>query len=156
MRVLPAFQVSITRFGIWRSAVLALATLVVASTLAWTLAQPVGARSWIHVGPGLAAAVWLCAWLVKSRPIHLRWDGQCWHLDSAAGHEPWPGSLSVAMDLGFWMLLRFRSEAPFRRVTWLPVQRRGLEAHWHALRCAVYSARPASGPNAATGPHSPA
>ena len=31
------------------------------------------------------------------------------------------------------------------RVTWLPVQRRGLESQWHALRCAVYSARSSTG-----------
>jgi len=34
-------------------------------------------------------------------------------------------------------------------VTWLPVQRRGLQAHWHALRCAVYSPRPDAGVDAA-------
>ena len=35
---------------------------------------------------------------------------------------------------------------------WLPVQRRGLEADWHALRCAVYSPPPvAPDPVAATG-----
>ena len=26
-------------------------------------------------------------------------------------------------------------------VDWLPLQRAGLEAHWHAFRCAVYSPR---------------
>jgi hypothetical protein len=41
------------------------------------------------------------------------------------------------------MLLRFTPDAP-ARMTWLPVQRRGLEAQWHALRCAVYSPRPAA------------
>jgi hypothetical protein len=52
-----------------------------------------------------------------------------------------PGNVAVVIDLGPWMLLRFTADAP-PRTTWLPVQRRGLEAQWHALRCAVYSPRP--------------
>ena len=37
--------------------------------------------------------------------------------------------------------LRARRGRAARATRWLPVQRRGLEAHWHALRCAVYCAR---------------
>jgi hypothetical protein len=53
----------------------------------------------------------------------------------------------VAVDLGAWMLLRFERDATprLRRIVWLPLQRRGLETPWHALRCAVYSARPVAG-----------
>ena len=69
----------------------------------------------------------------------LRWDGKVWHLDTAAGE------LKVAVDLGPWMLLLFTPQAP-GRASWLPVQRRGLEAQWHALRCAIYSPRAADQP----------
>jgi hypothetical protein len=55
----------------------------------------------------------------------------------------------VAIDLGGWLLLRFYAE-PVRRAAgdamrrgrtpaWIAVQRRGLEADWHAIRCTVYS-----------------
>jgi len=47
------------------------------------------------------------------------------------------GTLEVAMDLGAFLLLRLVDER--RRSAWLPVQRRGLEAQWHGLRCAVYA-----------------
>jgi hypothetical protein len=46
------------------------------------------------------------------------------------------------------MLLKFeRDGAPLhRRVAWIPVQRWGMQAHWHAMRCAVYCARCAPDP----------
>jgi hypothetical protein len=34
---------------------------------------------------------------------------------------------------------------PRRRATWLPVQRRGIERQWHALRCSVHSPHAAPG-----------
>jgi hypothetical protein len=79
----------------------------------------------------LALAVSL--WRVPAQS--LRWDGQVWRLDAV------PGELTVAVDIGPWMLLRFTPGAG-SRTRWLPVQRRGLEAQWHALRCAVYAPRP--------------
>jgi hypothetical protein len=85
--------------------------------------------------------------------VELRWDTRRWFLDATGGipEETHPGNLTIALDLGAWMLLRFDPDAPLpagRRTTWLPVQRLGLEAHWHALRCAVYCARPAAGADA--------
>ena len=81
----------------------------------------------------LACAVSL--WRVPAQS--LRWDGQVWQLDDVSGE------LTAAIDLGPWMLLKFAPEMP-GRTSWLPVQRRGLETQWHALRCAVYSPRPAA------------
>jgi hypothetical protein len=81
-------------------------------------------------------------------PLILRWDGQGWTLEPAAsaGNEPWPGEVTVCIDLGTWLLLRFRHRSTGRwpKVTWLPAQRRGQPAQWHALRCALYSTRPTS------------
>ena len=90
--------------------------------------------------------VWLAAALAKVPALILRWDGQLWQIGRAGSvpDEPVPGDLVVTVDLGPWMLLRFEPAVPDRRrrVIWLPVQRRGIEPHWHALRCAVYSPRP--------------
>ncbi len=56
-----------------------------------------------------------------------------------------PGSgelaVAVAVDLGSFLLLTLAGTGDGERRSrrWLPVQRRGLENDWHALRCAVYS-----------------
>jgi len=99
------------------------------------------------------AAAGMAATLLRCPPMSLRWDTQQWHLgpESSVGEEPWTGRLAVAVDVSGWMLLRFDHDAPVnrRRTTWLPIQRLGLEAQWHALRCAVYCARPDPGHDAA-------
>ena len=146
MRAAPTCQISLRRFGVWRSAVLALAALGVAGTAAWLFTREAALLS-----PGSIAAV--CATgliaaagasLTKMTAVDLRWDGLIWHLGPPAG-EPIAGHVGVAIDLGAWMLLRFAPASPQARprLTWLPVQRHGLEPQWHALRCAVYSPRPA-------------
>jgi hypothetical protein len=93
--------------------------------------------------------LWLQAW--RLAPTSLRWDGQLWHigLQDATGQEPLPGSVDVTVDLGAWILLRFKAEGA-RRGHWLPVQRRGHELAWHALRATVYCARPVSPPATAS------
>jgi hypothetical protein len=61
----------------------------------------------------------------------------------------------VALDVGAWMLLKFRADEapPAAGRRWIPVHRRSAGVHWHALRCAVYSPRPAPGePPAAASP----
>jgi hypothetical protein len=86
----------------------------------------------------LSMAMLACAFSLWRVPVQsLRWDGGAWQLDGM------PGDLKAAIDLGPWMLLMFTPALP-GRTSWLPVQRRGLETQWHALRCAVYSPRPAA------------
>jgi hypothetical protein len=146
MRAAPAFQVSLRRFGVWQGAVWALVAVGLGSTAAWlaTHERP------LHMGLPFIAALTAMAVLVlgvslaRTPPADLRWDGLVWYL-GARTDEPSPGRLAVAIDLGSWMLLRFVPEpTEIRRpATWLPVQRRGLEADWHGLRCAVFSPRPA-------------
>ena len=155
MRASPAFQVVLARFGVWRWAVLGFALSGACVMAAWLVSQPASAP---------AATCWLTALLALGllvlgassscmRPVSLRWDGQLWHLGppASAGHEPHDGELRVLIDLGPWMLLRFEpADSTWRRrATWLPVQRRGLESQWHALRCAVYSPRPKPGADVA-------
>jgi hypothetical protein len=73
----------------------------------------------------------------------LRWDGQRWYVGPAhlIGTEPWDVSVTVRINLASWMLLELRSDQvdfPSRHV-WLPLQRHGLETHWHGLRCALFA-----------------
>jgi len=153
MRASPAFQVTIRRFGVWRSAIAALLLCAVATLAAFALAEGESAPASVRAFAVLASAgiVLAGATLMRCRPMSLRWDTHRWNLGpvSTAGEEPWPGRLDVALDFGAWILLRFEHDrtAGRRRACWLPVQRGGLESAWHGLRCAVYSARPAQDPD---------
>ena len=149
MRAFAASQFTLQRFGVWRAAVLAVTLLVVLTIGTWLATRTRVPGVLVAAGIAAAVIVWLCMALLRAAPLSLRWDTQRWHLGPAdtAGQEPWAGELNVVIDLGSWMLLRFRPDAAnsLRAARWLPVQRGGLEAQWHALRCAVYSPRPAAG-----------
>ena len=160
MHASPAFHVIVRRYGIWRAVVIALVAMTAAVLIAWLVSRdeftPLALRASVAVvGVGLIIAA---AQLTRLDAMSLRWDTQCWHLGpaSTAGDEPSTGQLVVAIDLGGWMLLRFDDAAAAssarKRTRWLPVQRRGLEREWHALRCAVYCARPVSGNDAGLNP----
>ncbi len=166
MRASPAFQCVLKRSGVWRAAIAAVAGVGVAVLLIWlaTRSEPVpifGLAAW--AGAMLAVPV-LAASLMRVPVVTLRWDGQQWWLArlarssraaAAAQIDAIAGEIDVSLDFGGWMLLRFRPISAARRERasrWLPVQRRGLEAYWHALRCAVYSPRPAPAREAADQP----
>jgi hypothetical protein len=148
MRSIAACQFSLSRFGGWRWSVVSLGVGVQAALLAWS------ASRWANLaGYDKAALVAVClaAWalalsLARVKAVQLRWDGAAWSLRRTGPSEAEgvAGELSVCMDLGFWMLLKFKTQSARRTwgVTWLPVQRRGLEPQWHAFRCAAYSPRP--------------
>jgi hypothetical protein len=146
----PSFSIVLAHFGVWRVAVGALATVSAGSVLAWVgLAAVLDAKTVMAAAStGLVVALAAsAAW--PATPTLLRWDGRRWQVGTAGatGVEPSAADLSVAIDLGPWMLLRLRPDsAPrWRTTVWLPAQRLGHEAHWHAFRCAVYSPRPAPG-----------
>jgi hypothetical protein len=151
MRAAPSFQVSLQRFGVWRAAVGLLAGLALTAIVAWVGSQerPIGAVVWAGAALGLLMAVLPAVSAARQRPVDLRWDGRTWYLGAATA-DPVPGDLTVTLDLGFWMLLRFRA-ASSGALVWLPAQRRGLEAPWHALRCAVHAPQPAPGDGAIGG-----
>jgi hypothetical protein len=149
MQPSPPVSIELRHFGLWRTAVIGVAVLTLAALYGWSNGSPepvAGAPRWA-VAFALAAVVSATGLLRLARPVSLRWDGHCWHLGplQIPGKEPRPGQLTVAIDLGGWMLLRFVPNAGPRRARWLPAQRRGVAAQWHALRCAVYSPRPAPG-----------
>lgn len=151
MRNSPSFEMTVRHFGVWFAGVGLMVGLAAAALATWWVASPVTA-------PALAsAAAFAVVCIVAAvsaarevRPTRLRWDGRCWFAAPAGvreGVEPVAVELGVTIDFGRWMLLRLRpAQAPrWHRAVWLPAQRRGHEAHWHALRCAVYSPRPAPG-----------
>jgi len=134
MRASAACQVSLRSFGVWRAGIAGLTAIAVLATGAWLIESPISPALMMSAGVASLACIALGASLWRVPSASLRWDGRAWFLDAT------PGALTVAIDLGPWMLLRFTTRAGVR---WLPVQRLGLEAQWHALRCAVYS--PAAG-----------
>ena len=153
MRSAPPLQLGVNRYGLWLAMLLLLATCTCAAMLAWWWAQPVPVPRWVSATAAIGTVVSLAclagSWRMPA--LTLRWDRQRWLVarDGAAGQA---GELVVAIDLGGWMLLRFvpasiEASPPWHRgAQWIALQQRGLEAQWHALRCTVYSARPALPP----------
>jgi hypothetical protein len=145
MRASPAFQISLHHFGVWRFAIYSLAILSGMIFGVWLCLHEALPQS-LTLGVALLVAglMWLgVRTLLHNRPLGLRWDGQAWYLgELPAAVELWaPGRMQVTLDLGFWMLLRFTPSvwAPNSISRWLPVQRLGIETHWHGLRCSLYS-----------------
>lgn len=157
MRSAPVLHLSVSRFGLWRTGLLVLAACASGSMLAWWWAQPVP-LPWVDAtaGVGVLLSMACLAGLWRGQPLTLRFDRQCWFL-ARTGSPECTGGLAVAVDLGSWMLLRFlpqASEADANRKgrpVWIALQRRGLEPHWHAMRCVLFAARPASSSPAAPG-----
>jgi hypothetical protein len=145
----PSCAIAVARFGAWRAAVGTVAAFALGSLAAWLLTAPQGGNLWVRAAVAVAAlatlALAISLWRVS--PVRLVWDGLGWSVAPASDPEAaTPGSLDVAVDLGAFLLLRF---VPAGRtgpaaVRWIPVGRAGLEADWHAFRCAVYSPRPAA------------
>ena len=148
MRAAAACQFTLSRFGAWRLAVTALAGGSALALVCWSVGQSLPMHWGITVSVGVVAAAVLGLGAMQGRieAVSLRWDGLDWHVGTveSVGREASTGTLTVALDLGAWMLLRFQAHTLHTgpRITWLPAQRRGLESQWHALRCAVYSPRP--------------
>ena len=148
MRAAPAIQVLLRQFGAWQAAIGSLLLIAELCLGGWLIGREVQ-DVWHQVGVLIAALALLplAGSLARTRVLQLGWDGQGWTVQSlplVAGVAPIAGEITVAVDLGLWMLLRFRSHTRSRwsLPQWLPVQRRGVEAKWHGLRCAVYSPRP--------------
>ena len=159
MRAAPAVSLTVRPSLHWQAALALLAAAAVVSTGLWAWRRGDAASGGAAVAVTALALHTLRA--ARHRPaLGLRWDGQSWWLSepasasAATGGEPRQGEVELALDLGSWLLLSFRPRGPGRRVArrrWLPLQRAGLEADWHALRCALYSPRPAAEPTAAGG-----
>jgi hypothetical protein len=155
MQGFPAVQITIRDYSVWRGGTLLLTACVVAALCGW-------AWQWLRVDTRvtwlalavMVPAVGLAASLWRVVPVSLKFDGSNWLLwnPDRDGTEPIVADVEVCLDLGVWMLLRFSpaAETAGVRSRWLPVQRGAVGARWHALRCAVYSSRPARRVDAAT------
>ena len=147
MRASPACQITVRDFAWWRTGVGVLVLCVVASAGAWWLG-PAQRPSWASAALALLLLTSVCAAtdLMRCPPLSLRWDTTRWNLGPAAsmGEEALSGQLAVAVDLGAWMLLRFRPDVATKRFStvWIAVQQAPSQQQWHAFRCAVYSSRP--------------
>jgi hypothetical protein len=144
----------VRRFDRWRAFVAALAALAAATLAAWF-----GTRlAWGTVATAVAtlascALAVAIAWHGSRRaPVRLRWDGFRWHLGpaAAASDQDVAGCSRPIIDLGSWLLVVFEGSTSAVGRVWLPLQRRGLEGEWHALRCALYAV-PSGGAAAARG-----
>ena len=153
MHAPPPFQITVRRFGVWQAVCAGLATISWGLTAVWAASARHTHPEWLAIALLLLtiATSGLCLRAWRLAPTSLRWDGQLWHIgpQDTTGQEPLAGRVDVTVDLGAWILLRFKAEGS-RRGHWLPVQRRGHELAWHALRATVYCARPVSPPAAAS------
>jgi hypothetical protein len=158
MRERPSCVVELRRFGVWRSAVALVAVAAIAAMAAWAgLALANRASDSAAIAAVATALAGLSLWLAASLA---RVDGgtlACVDGGWTLAYRRYgvdrieAGALTVALDLGSFLLLTLTRTGGPRRLArrWLPVQRRGLEADWHALRCAVYSPPPAASDAAA-------
>jgi hypothetical protein len=155
--VIVSFQVRLERFSVWRGAVVFLVSLAVLVVVAWAVALEVfRTADGSLLVPGVAALLTAAALVIGRslaavEPGILSCRDGVWTYAADRGPSR-SGPLTVAVDLGSFLLLRMG--APNASPAWLPVQRRGLEREWHALRCAVYSPPPVAG-GSPTAPHSP-
>ena len=147
MQAAPAVQVHLHRFAAWNTLVICMSAAATAACGAWFFARGDDLPAWS--GGLIAGSLFFAlrgAWVSTRRErVRLRWDSQHWFLDESEGRteEVGPLQVQVMVDAGAWLLLKLIPQAgvivPSSR--WLPVQRRGIEDQWHALRCAAYSPR---------------
>jgi hypothetical protein len=145
MRAAPAVRITAVPSPVSQRLVALLASSV-AAVLSWWAGGWLGWSTWAAAAVTAAAALLACLGTgaaLSRLPVTLDWNGRQWTwLSPPALAEG--GEIGVAMDLGPWLLLRFRPTLAPRRPRWIALQRAGLETHWHALRCALYSPRHAA------------
>ena len=144
MRVSPTLQVTVCRYAAWHwSCAFCIGAALTSLAVWWALLAkpPSGVETALAAASVVVGLVALGR--LRSPAVDLRWDSQRWWIDSPDAHlrEREVARVEAVIDFSFWMLLRVRLAAarPWAAVVWIPVQRRGLESQWHALRCAVYT-----------------
>lgn len=125
-------------------AVAALVLWVLVVDLLWVF-QLTGVAQWWG-GAAVLGALTLgaaCMSLACRVPSSLRWDGQLWFWGPAGalGQEPFSGRATLAIDLGFFMLLHLQPSSPHARSAWAPLTRR--TGQWHRVRCVMAAPPPA-------------
>ena len=145
MQAASAVQVTVRRFGVWNASICGLGALAWLITAAGLCSAHDDLPRWgvglLSAAAGLAVLGACTLW--RRRPITLRWDGQQWQVAHAKSGSDLVdlSELRVTLDLGGWMLLKFRTDGMVGRpwAGWIPLQRQGLSPHWQPLRGAVYA-----------------
>jgi len=150
MHSAPPVRMSLSADSRWHAFIVICMSAAAANLAAWIGSQ-VSQSPTAGSVPALVSAILAgsSAWILlrRSNPGGvLTWDGAVWFWArgkvQAAPSDPLSGDVRVVIDLGTWMLVRFRPTAPPRRVVWLPVSRRYAGALWPAWRAVLFS-RPA-------------
>ncbi len=166
MRAPPPVEYSSALGRAWRAALSLLVGASAAVPLAWGLPRMAahgGSRQPDALFDALGNPVvqlvlvlWVAAlvvaafWLVHRRVVAgertLRWDGEDWVLAGAHGDLDQRGDATLMLDLGPWMLVRFRPYGAgafggFGAGNWLPLTVSGDPARWAALRGALWNWR---------------
>ncbi len=139
MRAAPAVSVHSSGAGLWRCLNVLMPALAMAAVGAWVLAHAQWA-AWpaVLLIPGVAVPLWLWA---KTKAFAFCWDGQRW-LSLGNDDVEEEGCVEVMLDLGPWLLLRWRPLVFGRGKRWVSVSSREARPDLHALRAAVYCGRP--------------
>ena len=137
MRESVYFELRLSRFDVWHAAV----GLVAGAAIAMWASRPQSGQAMVLlVAGGLClVTIGVAVSLARVEGGVLTCAEGAWAFVSDVGGRR-TGTIEVAIDLGAFLLLRLVWQR--RTTAWLPVQRRGLEAQWHGLRCAMYSPPP--------------
>ena len=162
MHPAPPLSVRLARSPALRLAAVFISAAALAALAAWLVlhwpddSAPMraGRLGLCAITLGLAVQAWR---RTAARAWILSWSGQRWTLrpPEAAPATERAGALQVRLDLAGWLLLEFvpeTADGADTRHIWLMPSRFALCGQWHALRCAVYSPRPASLVAPADGP----
>ncbi len=146
MHTAPPVRISLAPDAAWHACVVVSCSVAAANMAAWFAVWGQASTGVVAVSALLAAgcAVGLAALLSRQRVATvgvLTWDGAGWQWSPHAA-EPLAGELQVRIDLGAWLLLRFKPTAPNSQVSWLALSRRNAVALWPVWRAALYSRRP--------------
>ena len=133
MRAAPPVQMACGRDGRWRYAVGVLVAATAVGLGHW-------ASGWLGRSPEVLVVATLLAAMAgvgvawglggMADPGWLVWDGRAWALQGQ------PGQVAVMIDLGSWMLLRFRTQGS-TGWRWLPLSVRTCGAPAHLCRAAL-------------------
>lgn len=145
MQGIPPVQVLLGNGRCERIAVLLLHTTAAGALAAGLVARHLpgwplmGSGGCVVIAAALAGAAWGVFWLRPARG-RLTWDGAAWSWspdDAPLTKGIRLPSVALRLDLGPWLLLRWR--VPGRRqAVWCGLGRQQAGAGWHGLRLALY------------------
>jgi hypothetical protein len=162
MRAAPAFELDVAPGRRERAALAMIGGACAAVVAAWiwshvdAAAGPAGrgATAWLALSAGAAVLGGWAGWRLAPRDPHtLAWRQGQWTLCRRAA-VPCEGTVQVKLDLGGWMLLRFRPTAD-GAASWLAVSDRAAGPAWHPLRATLFApgvSEPTRGPGQGVDP----